>query len=644
MRKETVKMEPDFTGYVTKAGLECSDGRTIMPEAFQHMDGQQVPLVWQHVHNDHNNVLGYVILHSRDDGVWGEAFFNDTDSGKNAKKLVQHGDVSSLSIYANKLVERSKQVFHGVIREVSLVLAGANPGAVIENVALSHGDWSEEIEDAAIIRAGESISYKELSHADDEDEDLTVEDVYNSFTEAQKSVVHAMVGAAIEAAGNTAEHDDINDGEDNLAHKEGSESMTRNLFEQNDKSTKSDDHSELIHGLKEVMSSAVKAESSSVMKAAKEYALEHGINDIEILFPEARAVTATPEFDKRRTEWVADVLGATKKLPWSRIKSRSADITQEAARAKGYIKGNMKKQEWFGVSQRTTHPTTVYKKQQLDRDDIIDITEFDVVAWMWGEMRLMLDEELARAILIGDGREVDDEDKIKDPMGAAEGTGIRSILHDHELYAATVTLASGATPAQSVDGLVEQMGLYKGTGTPVLYTTRARVTKLMLARDGMGRRLYRTKAELADELMVSRIVEVEVMEDEENLFGIVVNLADYSVGTDRGGQIATFDDFDIDYNQYKYLIETRLSGALTKIRSALVVLVGDAGDELATPVEPDFDGTTITIPTVTGVVYDPAGPTVAVAEGETAAVTAAPAEGYYFANNVEDEWLFTNEA
>lgn len=675
-------MEPDFIGYATKAGLKCTDGRTIVPDAFKHMDGKKVPLVWNHGHGDVKQVLGYAILKAQDGHVLAHGYFNGTDSGKQGKALVQHKDIETLSIYANKLVERSKQVFHGMIREVSLVMAGANPGAVIEHVNLEHSDGSiSEIEDEAIIFTGlelihsdEKSSSDNNDSADDKDksvehaeEGTTAEDVYETLTEEQKAVVHAMIGAAIEAAASGAVHSDTTKTEGDLEHQEGSESMTRNVFENNGKD-KTDEggefaHADLLPGLKDVMSSAVKANSESVMKAAKEYALEHGINNIEELFPEAKLVTTTPDFDKRRTEWVADVLNKTKKLPWSRIKNLVADITVEEARALGYIKGNMKKEEWFGISGRTTTPTTVYKKQGLDRDDIVDITDFDVVAWLWGEMRLMIEEEIARAILIGDGRPVEDPanpgqpnpDKIKDPQGAAEGAGIRSIANDHELYAPTVTIAAGGTPANTVDAVVSEMGLYKGSGTPTAYMTRANATKLMLARDGMGRRLYRTKAELADELMVDRIVEVEVMESAyaADIFAIIVNLADYSVGTTRGGQLTTFDDFDIDYNKYKYLIETRLSGALTKIRSALVIRWADAGDTLATPEAPTFNGTQVSIPTVTGVVYKnaetdavitTAGSPYAVAEGDTMFVKAEPDATHYFANNTEDEWDFTNEA
>jgi Phage capsid family len=306
----------------------------------------------------------------------------------------------------------------------------------------------------------------------------------------------------------------------------------------------------------------------------QEYALKHGIDDIEILFPDAKNVNDRPEFDSRRMAWVAPVLNGTRHSPFSRIKSIVADITVEQARALGYIKGNLKKEEFFGLTKRVTTPATVYKKQKLDRDDIVDITDFDVVAWLKAEMRMLLDEELARAILIGDGRDVADEDKIKDPAGAAEGAGIRSILHDHELYVATVEVNledANSNPSEMVDAILLNMGLYKGSGQPAFYTTLATTTRLLLAKDTLGRRLYRTTADLAAELGVSSVVNVEVMETEPDLLGIIVNLSDYTVGADRGGEVAMFDDFDIDYNQYKYLMETRLSGALTRIRSAIIV-------------------------------------------------------------------------
>jgi hypothetical protein len=407
----------------------------------------------------------------------------------------------------------------------------------------------------------------------------------------------------------------------------------------------------------------------SLKEAVEEYALQHGIDNIDILFPDARTVTDTPEFDARRVEWVRGVLNGTKHVPFSRIKSITADITHEEARARGYIKGNFKKEEFFGLVKRVTTPSTIYKKQQLDRDDIVDITDFDVVVWLKSEMRLMLDEELARAVLIGDGRAVEDEDKIKDPAGSNEGAGIRSILNDHDLYAATVNVNiddANSTPQEIVEEVMLHMRLYKGSGNPTFYTTLPMLTKLLLAKDGMGRRLWRTSSELAAEMGVAGIVTVEVMEDVEDLIGIIVNLRDYTIGTDRGGEVTMFDDFDIDYNQYKYLIETRLSGALTKIRSALVLKKVAGGAALVAPVAPEQDDDEVTITNVTGVTYKikektgtvtynsnpvAVGDTVTasypivLAEGAEVVIEATPASSsYYFKNNVEDEWSFIHRA
>jgi len=352
--------------------------------------------------------------------------------------------------------------------------------------------------------------------------------------------------------------------------------MTRNVFEEQSGGKKEQEKPTLSHdAMREIVADAQK--SGSLKDAVEAYALRHGIEDIELLFPDARSVTNTPEFDQRRIEWVSGVINGTRHSPFSRIKSLVADITVEEARALGYVKGNLKKEEFFGLTKRVTTPSTVYKKQQLDRDDIIDITDFDVVAWLKAEMRLMLDEELARAVLIGDGRDVASPDKIKDPAGSAEGAGIRSILNDHDLYAVKVEVDSDASPNDVVDAFVTNMGVYKGSGAPSLYTTRPFLTQMLLARDGMERRMYRGVSELAAELGVSEIVIVEVMENEDDLLGIVVNLKDYTIGADKGGEINFFDDFDIDYNQYKYLYETRVSGALTKIRSAVVFTKAPAG-------------------------------------------------------------------
>lgn len=645
-------MRADFSGYATKAGLKCSDGKTIMPDAFKHQDKVTVPLVWQHGHSDAGNVLGHAILENRKDGVYAYGFFNDTPQGKNARTLVEHGDIDSLSIYANQLIEKTKQVFHGIIREVSLVLAGANPGAKIDYVAISHSDGDVEVlEDEAIIYSGIAIEHdaldedetseEDLSH---EDQDTTVKDVYDSLTEDQKNVVHYMIGVALEEA-TSAEHSD-ND-ESSLNHQEGTE-MTRNVFEQNGV-TNTTTGATLSHdAIKEIAKNAV--EFGSLKAAVEGYALSHGIEDIELLFPDAKNVTTTPEFDKRRTEWVSKVLNGTKHLPYSRIKSMSADITQDQARAKGYVKGNLKKEEFFGLKSRKTTPTTIYKKQKLDRDDMIDITDFDVVVWLKAEMRLMLEEELARAILIGDGREIDDEDKIRDPQAAADGAGIRSIANDHELYAPKVYLNlddANSDYNEVVDAVIAARSMYKGSGNPTFYTTTEVATKMLMIRDGLKRRMYRTVAELAAELCVADIVEVEVFENEPDLIGIMVNLADYSVGTDKGGETTFFDDFDIDYNQYKYLYEARPSGALTKIRSALVFKKTLGTNVLATPAKPAFDKdtNTLTIPTTTGVDYKIDGVTTtgSVVITEETLVQAVPKSGYYFASS-DDSWIFDPES
>lgn len=661
--------KPDFSGYATKAGLKCSDGRTITPDAFKHQDQQTVPLVWQHSHNEPSNVLGYATLEHREDGVYAYGFFNETDQAKNAKTLVEHGDIKSLSIYANQLTEKSKQVLHGFIRELSLVLSGANPGALIDNITLAHSDGEMvTLDDEAVIYTGLEINHADGESTDATDgehvasaEDPTVQEVYDSMTSDQQDVVHYMVAAALESVGSTlkqgaTESDEKAEDASELVHddkEEEGQRMTRNVFEEQNGGKK--EEKALSHdALKGIVEEAQKG--GSLKGAFEAYALEHGIENIDILFPDARNVTDTPEFDQRRVEWVSGVINGTKHSPFSRIKSMVADITFDDARAKGYIKGNLKKEEFFGVSKRTTTPSTIYKKQKLDRDDIVDITDFDVVAWLKAEMRLMLDEELARAVLIGDGRDVADEDKIRDPAGAPEGAGIRSILYDHDLYAATVTVDDSAPPVDVVDAIISNMGFYKGSGSPTFYTTLPTLTSLLLSRNSQtGNRYWRTPAELASEMGISNIVVVEVMEGEEDLIGIIVNLKDYTVGADKGGDVNFFDDFDIDYNQYKYLLETRISGALTKIRSALVIKRASAGATLATPEEPDFDEATgkVTVKTTSGVTYKnketgatltTAAP-VTLAAGDSITVEATPASGsIYFENNVDDQWTFTNEA
>jgi HK97 family phage prohead protease len=582
-----VKAKPDFSGYATKAGLECSDGRTIMPGAFKHQDTETVPLVWQHGHNEPANVLGHAILENREDGVYAYGYFNETPQAQNARTLVQHKDIKSLSIYANGLTEKAKKVMHGFIREVSLVLSGANPGALIDNITLAHADGSMvELEDEAIIYTGLELAHGDDNDDNDDDDDdddkkdgtakhsaaePTVQEVYDSLSQQQKDVVHYMVGTALAEHTASLKQSGINDDDDDtLAHKGEGRRMRRNVFEQQN-GGKEEKKPVLSHdAIKGIVGEAQK--TGSLKAAVESYALQHGIDNIDILFPDARTLSNTPEFDQRRTEWVSGVINGTRHSPFSRIKSLVADITVDEARALGYIKGNIKKEEFFGVTSRTTSPTTIYKKQKLDRDDILDITDFDVVAWLKAEMRVMLDEELARAVLIGDGRAITSDDKIKDPAGATDGVGIRSILHDHELYAVPMVMPTAAdTPPERVDALVGAMGSYKGSGSPTFYTTLPTLTNLLVFRDNQGHRLWRTPAELASEMGVANIVTVEVMEGEADLLGIVVNLRDYTIGADRGGDVAFFDDFDIDYNQYKYLLETRVSGALTKLRSALVI-------------------------------------------------------------------------
>ncbi len=569
----------DFSGYATKYDVKCSDGRTIRKSAFKHLDGTKVPLVWQHMHNAPENVLGYGVLEHRDDGAYVYGKFNDTDAGQNAKVLVEHGDIDKMSIYANQLKQQGSSVLHGTIREVSLVMAGANPGAIIDNLAIQHSDGLfEETTEEALIYTDDAIKLstedlvlreKEmLQHADPPTESgKTVQEVFDSMSEEQKTVVYALIAEAV-GEEEMAQGDEM-DEENDLIHNEGENGMKENVF---DKETQV---AARPHLTKEQLDTIVHTaqKCGSFKDAFLAHAGDYGIDNIDVLFPDARAITNTPEFIKRRTEWVSGVLSGTHHTPFSRIKSLVADITEDEARAKGYIKGNQKKEEVFPVMKRVTTPTTIYKKQKLDREDIIDITELDVVMWIKQEMRLMLDEEIARAILIGDGRAVDDQDKINE-------TNIRPIYKDDDLYSVKVApLPATATAEDMIDAIIRARKLYKGTGNPTFYTTTDVMADMLLIKDSLGRRIYENEASLLSVLRVRAIVEVEVMEGVSrvvgantlNLLGILVNLQDYNVGADRGGNVSMFDDFDIDYNQYKYLIETRISGALTKPFSALVI-------------------------------------------------------------------------
>jgi len=563
-------MEPDFSGYATKAGLQCSDGRTIMPGAFKHQDKMRVPLVWQHGHADPENVLGHAVLENREDGVYTYGFFNKTNKATHAKSLLDHGDITMLSIWANELVERAGKVLHGAIREVSLVLSGANPGALIENVTIRHSDGDDvTLDDEVIIYTGLELEHAngddDEEESDDEDEE-TIQDVYDSMSDKQKQVLHFMLGQALEGSEETVQQDNLDDDANNT-DQEGI-TMTRNVFEkggQDDKPAAVLSHSDMA----EIVADATRL--GSLKQAVESYALSHGINQIDTLFPEAQALTSAPEFFSRRTEWVNVVLNGARKSPFSRVKTHWADLTYDDARAKGYITGTEKQEEFYGTARRETLPQTVYKKQKLDRDDILDITDFDVVAWMKGEMRVMLDEEIARAVLIGDGRTLPDADKILEDR-------IRPIAKDDPLFAIPVLcdMAAGDI-ADFVDAVISYRSLYRGTGMPTMFTSESLLAKTMLLKDTLGRRIYTSLDQLATELRVSSIVPVDIFDPAAGagaVLAIIVNMNDYVLGSDKGGQVSLFDDFDIDYNQYKYLIEARCSGALVKLKSALVVKQG----------------------------------------------------------------------
>ena len=599
----------DFSGWATRNDIKCSDGRVIRKDAFKDCDGLVVPLVWNHDHNNAANVLGHALLENREDGVYTYGSFNDTEDGETAKRLVQHGDITHLSIYANKLTQNGHDVIHGAIREVSLVLAGANPGAYIDTV-IAHSDTADEeaiisvIEDDTAIEHSVSVpaqvdapaaepvveepvveepvkpkttkktakpkkEEEVVEHADAEDDEeemadekkeKTVGEVFDSLTEEQKTVVYALIGQALESAGAEEADEEENEGEEDMKH---------NVFESDVEKENYLSHSEM-----EAIFSDAKRSGS-----LKEAVLSHGIEDIDFLFPDAKDVNGgAPEFVKRQDAWVTKVMNGVHHTPFSRIKSLFADITEADARAKGYLKGNYKKEELFGLLKRTTSPTTVYKKQKLDRDDVVDIVDFDVVAWIKNEMRMMLDEELARAILVGDGRSTASDEKINEQC-------IRPIWTDDDIYTVkkTFAVASNATNDQKakafIQACVRARKDYRGSGDPVLFTTEDMLTNCLLMEDQMGRIIYDTQDKLANTLRVREIVTAPVLENLSravagvtyNLQGIIVNLRDYNVGADRGGAVNMFDDFDIDYNAQKYLIETRCSGALIKPYSAIAI-------------------------------------------------------------------------
>ena len=589
-----IKSNYDFSGWATRNDITCADGLTIRQDAFKDCDGKEVPLVYMHDHNNVDNILGHALLENREGGVYCYGKFNEeTDQGLKAKALVAHGDITSLSIYANQLVKKGTDVLHGAIREVSLVLAGANPGATIDFPILQHSDGSyEDVEDEAIISYKQPLSVSEelthmfdydeeenLMHAEDEEDgdEPTVQEVMDTLDEDQQQLLEGMMAMAYDQGYQDAQEEGSEDEseEDKVeqsALNGGDELMHKNVFEREDDRV-------LQHGMDIETAEAIIADAKN-SGSLKNACLAHSVTDVDWLFPEAKSASATPEWIKRDTGWVAGVLSGVHHTPYSRIKSMFADIREDEARAKGYIKDEYKKEEVFSLLKRSTSPQTIYKKQKLDRDDIIDITDFDVVAWIKAEMRMMLDEEIARAIMIGDGRLSSSDEKIKEEH-------VRPIWKDDPLYSvkARVTYAGGATDndkAQAnIKALIKNRKYYKGSGNPTFYTTEDVLADMLLITDTTGRFVYDSVEQIANKIRCSKIVTVPVFDNQTRvdttdtktyqLLGILVNLQDYNVGADKGGAVNMFDDFDIDYNKETYLIETRISGALTVPFSALVL-------------------------------------------------------------------------
>lgn len=609
-------MEPDFTGYATRANIKCSDGRTIRENAFAHQDGAKVPLVWNHNHNDVDNVLGHAYLENRKDGVYVRGYFNDQPKSQAAKEMVEHGDITALSIYANRLQQTGGDVLHGDIREVSLVMAGANPGAYIDNVIQHSDDGGEDTIDytSAVIFGNDNI----MVHSDTPpatppktkkvpgekppltpkatdsktppaDDGETVADVFNTLTDKQKNVVYAMIGEALDEANGgesgTTSQSDIDD----TTNYEGADTMKHNLFDSATQPAENENvlsHAEQLAIIKDatrygsLRQSAIEHKAQDAVYEASDNsrALQHGITNIDYLFPDAKNLNPTPGFITKKRDWVDAVMSTVHHTPFSRIKSMFADLTADDARARGYIKGKQKVDEVFSLLKRTTTPTTVYKHQKLDRDDVVDIVDFDVVAWLKSEMRMMLDEEIAIAILIGDGRLSSSDDHIND-------TCIRPIWTDDDLYTIkklltfTANETSDAKAKAFIQMAIRSRKDYQGSGNPVLFTTEDTLDDMLLMEDQQGRIIYDTIDKLTTALRVTNIVTVPRMEgrtrtsstDTLSLMGIIVNLADYTVGADKGGEVNLFDDFDIDFNAQKYLIETRCSGALTVPHSAIVI-------------------------------------------------------------------------
>lgn len=564
-----MKRKPDFAGWVTKNDIQCSDGVIIRRDAFKHNDGTKVPLVWQHKHNDPLNVIGHILLHNRDEGVYGYGFLNGTEQGQSAKELLKHGDIDAMSIAANRIQRKGANVIHGNIFEVSLVLSGANPGATIEKVMV-HSDEDDEfyeVPDEAIIypdtvihtdieyeEGGSEMDNEELEH--EEESEKTIGDVLKTLTDEQMAAVESLLANAL------ADEEEPDESEEESVQQsdiiEEDESMKRNVFDGT-----MEQEEVITHGeLNEVLTAAVNSHGK-----LKDAMIEHGITNIELLFPDAKYNTSEPQIYKDPNTNASKIIGGVKKVPFSKIKNLVADFTDEEARARGYIKGKEKVEQVFDLLTRSTSPQTIYKKQKLDRDDIVDITDFNIVAFIQKEMRFMLEEELARAILVGDGRQKTSPDKIKEEH-------IRPIINDDDFYAVKKTTASAA---KAIEDIIKAMADYRGSGMPSLYAHPNFIADLKLLKANDGRFLFGdipTEAAIASRLGVRELVPTTFMPADKF---IIVNLADYTVGATKGGEVTTFDDFDIDFNQYKYLIETRCSGALLTPMSALVfTVVGEA--------------------------------------------------------------------
>ena len=586
-----VNFDYDCSGWATKANTKCYDGLTIAEDAFKGCSGQTVPMVYNHDHSSLDNVIGHALLENRKGGVYAYAKFNDTPTGQTAKKCVENGDLNAFSIWANGLQKAGQVVKHGVIRELSLVLAGCNPGALIQEVVKHSADnLDDEGCEAFIFNDPGSLSLEHgmdpegnpleeavLAHSDDNKEDgkmaeetngKTLEEVYNSMTDEQKECCHALVGLALE-------EQDGDGGED----EEDESDMKHNVFDKD-----AGKQTVLKHSIDDINSIIKGAKTSGTLKAAFDNAgveqgeideLSHGIDNIDWLFPEDHLLDTTPRIIDKPDDWVSVVMGGVKHIPFSRFKSMFADLTPEDARAKGYVKGNYKIEEVFGLLRRSTVPTTVYKKQKLDRDDVSDITSFDVVSWLRNEMRYKLNRELALAYILGDGRQAASEDKIDENC-------IRPIFNDADLFTIKVQVATtGLSKVEDkykafIKQVIRSRKEYRGSGTPAMFTTEDALTEMLLLEDGMGRPLYADEAALARKLRVSKIVTVPEMDGRKgakggDLAAVIVNLSDYTVGADKGGAVSMFDDFDIDYNAMKYLIETRCSGALTTPYSAMAI-------------------------------------------------------------------------